>query len=171
MSRLWVALAAVAGVAGAAGAACGDSGRAPRPPERADAARPREPAYTAGPDTASPVPYLVFDPKVETEDPRRLTLRMLVFQPENTAGVAKSVRLAFDSVAAADARVVAARAILYAPRARSQSQADLVPIGWAAWVPPEGWASVGPDSRRRIHRTHVYFGTAPDPAIVGDLKP
>lgn len=160
-------------------AACGE----PRTPREANAGRPppaeRAPrAEVAGergaargaPDTASPVPYHLFDAAVETADPKRLTLRLLVFDPRGEANVSKTLRAAFDSIAAADSQLVAARAIVYTTRAAGEREADLVPIAWGMWVPPEGWGAAERSSRRRFHRTYVYFGTPPDESIFGGLQ-
>ncbi len=121
----------------------------------------------AVPDTASPAAYQIFELTVETESPRRLTLRLLTFEVESRDRISKALRLAFDSLAAVDPEVVAARAIVYAPRSIAAREADLLPIVWAYWIPPEGWDAARPESRKRTHRTYVYFGAPPDPAAIG----
>lgn len=158
---VWLALALTA-------AGCGETGTSGR--ERGvetESAAPPPRVAEAGPDTASPAAYVIFESKVETERPKRLTLRVLVFSPQSAAGVSKALRLAFDSLAAADSQIVAARAVVYATRMRGDREADLVPVAWAVWAPPEGWSAAGLASRRTIHRTHVYFGTPPGPEIFG----
>lgn len=160
-----------------AAAACGETkttGGAAKEEAEAEAATPgtRPPRVSAGPDTASLVPYVIFESKVETERPKRITLRIVVFSPQSAAGVTRTLRTAFDSLAVVDSQLVAARAIVYATRMRGEREADLVPVAWGVWVPPEGWEAAGPGSRARIHRTHVYFGARPDPEILGEgLEP
>ncbi len=102
--------------------------------------------------------YQVFEQVVVSASPRKTLHRLLVFFPESRAGLLKTIRVALDSIAAADTTAVAARAILYAFRPTRPGEGDVIPVVWGEWVPPEGWAEAGPDSRRRLHRTFVYFG-------------
>ena len=161
--RVFLALAVAAAGCGETepsnGGEAGPAGEAPAvvPPRVAEALA----------DTASSVPYVIFESKVETERPKRLTLRLVVFHAQSAAEVTTTLRQAFDSLAVADSPLVAARAIVYAPRMRSDREADLVPLAWAVWAPPEGWNAAAAGSRRAIHRTHVYFGAAPDPEVFG----
>ncbi|MBI4513833.1 MAG: hypothetical protein HY702_06955 [Gemmatimonadetes bacterium] len=130
------------------------------------------PAAWVEADTASPVGYQVFQTVVDRETPKRVTLRILIFDPRGRANVSRTLRLVLDSLARAERDLVAARAIAYAPISQGRQRADLVPIAFGAWVPPEGWDSAGPASRQRVHRTYVYVGTPPDSFVVGaSLKP
>jgi hypothetical protein len=158
------------------GAGCGEPGArgrteaeraaAERAAEAERAARERGAAYSA-PDTARPAALQVFERVVESESPRRLTLRLLVLEHTTEAGISKGLRLLFDSVAHADTALAAARAIVYGAIPSSAREAELVPVAWGYWIPPEGWEHLAPDARKRVHRSYIYFGVPPDPASLG----
>ncbi len=108
------------------------------------------------PDTVSPAAYRVFETEVDSESPRKVTVRLLVLGQAPRAALYKTLRAALDSLARSDSAIVAARAILYTPRMTAPREMDLIPAAWGLWVPPEGWDSATVESRDRIHRTFVY---------------
>ncbi len=109
-------------------------------------------------DNVAPLEYQIFERVVQGESPPKTLHRLLVLVPESQERLIKTVRVALDSIAAADTTVVAARAILYVFNQTGPREGDVIPVVWGEWLPPEGWAEAGPDSRRRLHRTYVYFG-------------
>ncbi len=105
--------------------------------------------------------YQIFEQTVLSASPRKTLHRLLVMFPDSRARLSKTARVALDSIAAADTTVVAARVILYAFRQSGPNEGDVIPVVWGEWVPAEGWAEADRDSRRRWHRTYVYFGVPP----------
>lgn len=109
-------------------------------------------------EDVEPLEYQIFEQVVSSSSPRKTLHRLLVLFPDTRARLVKTARVALDSIAAADTAAVAARAILYAFRQTGPREGDVIPIVWAEWVPPEGWAEADSGSRGRLHRTYVYFG-------------
>ncbi len=109
-------------------------------------------------EDVEPLEYQIFEQVVSSQSPRKTLHRLLVLFPDTRARLVKTARVALDSIAAADTAAVAARAILYGFRQTGPREGDVIPIVWAEWVPPEGWAQADSSSRRRLHRTYVYFG-------------
>lgn len=110
-------------------------------------------------DTTPPVPYTVFKTDVAAEQPRKVVFHFFVRGRVTQAGVSATLRAMLDSVGSADPSLTAARAIAYAGQViteGSRTSMRLLPVGWGAWVPPEGWDSVTPESRSRFYRTYVY---------------
>lgn len=107
-------------------------------------------------DTVSPAAYRVFQTNVDSESPRKVTVRLLVLGQASRAALNETLRAALDSLARSDSALVAARAILYTGRMTAPREMDLLPTAWGLWVPPEGWDSASVQSRERIHRTFVY---------------
>lgn len=109
-------------------------------------------------EDVEPLEYQVFEQVVSSQSPRKTLHRLLVLFPDTRARLVKTARVALDSIAAADTAAVAARAILYGFRQTGPREGDVIPIVWAEWVPAEGWAQADSSSRKRLHRTYVYFG-------------
>lgn len=122
-----------------------------------ETARP-PPTTLVLPDTVSPVDYQVFEKSLESEQPRKALIRLLVLSPAGRPALGKTLRVALDSLGRADSTLVAARAILYTGRTSGPSEMTLKPVAWGEWIPPEGWDRATAESRSRLHRTFVYHG-------------
>lgn len=120
-------------------------------------------------DTIAAAEYRVFDTTLNSERPKKLTLRLVAMGTASEFEAAKALRSVLDSIAEVDTAVVAARAILYQALQTGPREAQLLPIGFALWLPPEGWDGATEDSRSRLHRTYVYQG-APDWLAGGRLE-
>lgn len=115
-------------------------------------------ATIASADSVRPHDYIVFDPTVDSEDPRKVTIRLLVMAEATRSSAGKTLRVALDSLARNDSSLAAARAVLYVGRSIGARELELYPVAWGEWVPPEGWASATVGARNRLHRTFVYSG-------------
>ncbi len=110
-------------------------------------------------DTTPPAPYTVFKTDVVAEQPRKVIFHFFVRGRVTRAGVSATLRAMLDSVGAADSTLAAVRAIAYAGQVTTESSRTsmrLLPVGWGAWIPPEGWDSVTAESRSGFYRTYVY---------------
>jgi hypothetical protein len=107
-------------------------------------------------DTVSPVAYRIFEVDTLSNSPRRALYRFMALADANREGMAKTLRVALDSIGRSDSSLVAARAILYTIHRTSVSEGRLVPRVWAEWVPPGGWDSVGTQRGRRAYRSYIY---------------
>lgn len=136
------------------------SAEEPRAPVVSDGVTPSGPGVAYREDVAA-LDYKIFEQAVLSASPRKTLHRLLVMFPESGERLSKTARVALDSIAAADTTVVAARVIVYAFRPSGPNEGEVIPVVWGEWVPAEGWAKAGPDSRRRWHRTYVYLGAPP----------
>lgn len=120
------------------------------------------PVSWSNPPNVEPAEAQVFLRKpVPDAGPGRELLHVLV-APGATED---QIRLALTDVltrtAKEDTTVVALRAIAYVVPAVQADEVELVPAGWAEWVPPQGWAGATAASRREFHRIYTYFGAPP----------
>ncbi len=111
-----------------------------------------------GVDTVSPVAYQVFERTALGTGGDRAMFRVLVLVPAAPEALAKTLRIALDSLGRADSKLVAARAVLYTARPTGALEARLVPRAWGEWVPPEGWEAANGSARKRYYRTNIYLG-------------
>jgi hypothetical protein len=69
---------------------------------------------------------------------------------------------AIDEQTAADASLVAVRAIGYRPQQIEAAEFQMVPFVWAEWLPTEGWYLATDRSRDSLHGLYFYHGVAPE---------
>ncbi|MBI4541055.1 MAG: hypothetical protein HY704_16255 [Gemmatimonadetes bacterium] len=110
---------------------------------------------------ARPISYQIFNEEPATFAPGRLTLHILVPEDAGEEQVRQMLVNVLTQRGQADTTVVVARAIAYKPVSRSSREAELVPVGWGEWLPPDGWADASALSRTGIHRVYTYFGVQP----------
>ena len=116
----------------------------------------RQPGATSfGRDTVSPLTYLPVEIVVESEEPRKLTLHLIVPPAPTRQQKMATLRAALDSLSRADSTLAAARAILYAGQPNPEA-VDFIATGWAEWVPPEGFEEAPPRSPGRPYRVYVF---------------
>lgn len=151
-------------VGGENGARRADDGGDP-PAERTAT---RRATTTVDYDTIPVAEYQIFQTVVESEQPRKLTVRLLAGGSIDRFSAAKTLRTVLDSVSRADSLAVATRAVLYSPLPGGAMEAELEPVAFALWVPPEGWEGASEDSRGRLHRTYVYHGVPDWPVPSGE---
>jgi hypothetical protein len=136
-------------------AACGDRAR-PGEEETFYVEEDRE-------EDVAPLPTEVFlrEPAVEI-GPGRRTIHVMIVTTQNATAeqIRRTLLDAIDAETAADAELIALRAVAYLPRATSPGEAELVPIAWGEWLPPGGWEDTTA-RRERFQRTHTYIGTSP----------
>lgn len=112
-------------------------------------------------DTIPAAVYQVFDTTVDSQLPRKMTIRLVVLQPIAGLMVTRTLQQVLDSVAKADTTLAAARAILYTGQPSGPRRMRLQPTAYAEWLPPEGWDSAGTGHGHEVHRTYVYRGGPP----------
>ena len=115
-------------------------------------------------DTISPVPYEVFEQVVESEDPKKVTYRMMMHGEGSWDALSRTLRLALDSLTNADSSLVAARVTFYQIVPVDNMRGKLVPRAWGEWIPREGWdkARSGSDA---IHRSYIYHQNPGWPSV------
>lgn len=113
------------------------------------------PVTSFGRDTATALAYQPVKVEVESEQPRKVRLHLIVFQQPTRDQTRATMRAALDSLGGADSTLAAARAILYTGRP-GRGGMDFVPAAWAEWVPPEGFDSARVRSADRIYRVYVF---------------
>lgn len=153
-----LSLALLAGLCACVGSETG--GRTSDGGSEADANRnrPREGAgvVVVSNDTVAPIDYQLFEAERDDEEPKKVTYRLLTFEPGSRESMTKTVRLALDSLQRADTSLVAVRAVLYIFRPTDRMEGKLVPVVWGEWIPPDGWDAAVAGERRRVHRSYVY---------------
>lgn len=107
-------------------------------------------------DTVSPLPFQVFERVVESENPRKISYKLMVLEPAEDRALLKTLRVALDSLVSEDTTLVAARAILYHYRATRRMEGRLVARVWGEWIPPEGWEAAAAGPRSRTRRSYIY---------------
>lgn len=124
-----------------------------------ESGREEEPASAS----AQPVRYRIFN-RDDLADPPRATIHLLVDSGANRDELRVTLAKALEEEAARDSAVVALRAVGYVgmPSKESPRQADLVPVAWAEWLPPDGWYEAHPEDRVALHRVYFYHGNPPE---------
>ena len=116
----------------------------------------RDPSATSfGRDTAKAVSYYPVELVVDSEEPRKVTLHLIVTSEPTRAQKGATLRAALDSLSKADSALAAARAILYTGR-RTPEAVDFIAAAWAEWVPPQGFQAAPVRSESRIYRIYVF---------------
>jgi len=123
--------------------------------EMADDAGEGESGGSVYVDTISPLPYEVFEQVVNSEDPKKLTVRMMMLREGSWEALSRTLRLALDSLTSADSSLVAARVTFYEIMPVDNTRGNLVARAWGEWIPREGWdkARSGSDV---LHRSYIY---------------
>lgn len=109
-------------------------------------------------DTVSPASYQLISKTVNSEDPLKVTLRVMVPSEATPVAVKKTLRLALDSLRRRDSSLAAARMLAYVGQISNRREMKLYYAAWGEWVPLEGWDSTTSESLTRIHRTFTYSG-------------
>jgi hypothetical protein len=107
-------------------------------------------------DTISPVEYDIFEQVVESENPKKVTYRLLTIEVASWEAWGRTLRLALDSLVNADPSLVAARATLYEFVPLEDDRGKLVPKAWGEWIPTDGWDAARPGGRDDVHRQYIY---------------
>lgn len=109
-----------------------------------------------------PIDYRIFNEEPATFAPGRRTLHILVPAGASDEQMRQMMVKLLTERGEQDTTLLALRAIAYKPVARSAHEADLVPVFWGEWLPPEGWVGATAESRSRIHRVYTYSGVVPE---------
>ena len=131
----------------------GGAGSAEEPPQTRI-----PPGVSVSMDTVSPTSYQLLREAVNSEDPLKVTLQVLVPSAATPVVVSKTLRVALDSLRRAESSLAAARIVAYVGRMTSSLEMKLYYAAWGEWVPPEGWDSTTNESLTRLHRTFTYSG-------------
>ena len=115
-------------------------------------------------DTISPVPYEVFEQVVESEDPKKITYRMMLLGEGSWEALSRTLRLALDSLTSADSSLVATRVTLYEIVPVDNMRGKLVARAWGEWIPREGWDKARSGSAA-THRSYIYHQNPGWPSI------
>jgi hypothetical protein len=107
-------------------------------------------------DTVSPLPFQVFERVVESENPRKISYKLMVLESAEDRALVKTLRVALDSLVSEDTTLVAVRTILYHYRPTQRTAGRLMAKVWGDWIPPEGWEAAAAGPRSRIHRSYIY---------------
>ncbi|KPK65475.1 MAG: hypothetical protein AMS21_04575 [Gemmatimonas sp. SG8_38_2] len=107
-------------------------------------------------DTVSPLQYHLIERLEESDAPKKVLHRLVVFGEGSQDRFGKTLRVVMDSLTSADTSLVALRAILYEVVRTSETAGGLRPRGWAEWVPSEGWDAAATSRREGTHRFYVY---------------
>jgi hypothetical protein len=157
--KFWQPAALAIAVVWLTGGCVGDQS-SPQDERAREPADPSVPAMSGyrGPvaDTAQLVSYQVLETQVESESPRKVEYWLVTTEVTGTASWSKTLRLALDSIAAADSTLVAARGILYLLEPIDDRRGRLTPRVWGEWLPAAGWNDAGEESRGELHRIYTY---------------
>lgn len=151
-----LALAAVLG-------ACEPVDKVERPQSEQSEAPPGQAPTAMGtvPET-EPIAYQVFDEEPATFAPGRRLLHILVPADASAEQIRQMMVKLLMERGEQDTTLLALRAIAYKPVSRGAHEADLVPVVWGEWLPPEGWVGATAESRKRLHRVYTYSGVEPE---------
>jgi predicted small lipoprotein YifL len=145
----------------AALAACGERGPGAAPPvEQEDG----ETEVWHADDTpeATPAELQVFQREAVPDGDGRLMVHALIPDGATQEEVRVGMHQLLRAEAEADPTLVAVRLIAYGARARSEAEAELVPVAWGELVPPGGWDEARPGAAVPFQRIFTYFGAGPD---------
>lgn len=135
---------------------CGDE----KPADEVVSQRPLAPMGEAGDvPEVEPVDVVIMSRAwIEDPSPGRIVLHLLVPAGSSTEQIRQSVIRTLNEQGQEDDSIIAIRAVIFAqPEVEG---ANLAPVGWAEWVPPQGWDAV----RRRagFYRTNIFLGAQPE---------
>lgn len=94
--------------------------------------------------------------------PGRMMVHLLVRGDASQEQVRSALVQTLEAEAERDTTLVAIRGVAYKTRPTTPEEAQLVPVAWAEWLPPDGWYDATPESRDDFHRVYTYTGGPPE---------
>jgi hypothetical protein len=112
-------------------------------------------------EDVEPAPAEIFLRQPASADGHHQVLHLLVPAQSSRESIRQMLFERLTQEGRNNSEIAALRAVVYLPRQSGPDEAELEPVAWAEWVPPDGWAGATLASRSQYYRVYSYFDAPP----------